>query len=89
MLIFSRSGQGFNYDMRLANCVGVIDSDYRGELMVKLTKDVGPESQAIVNEGVAIAQGMLIKLDRIKFIEVEELSLTDRGTGGFGSTSKV
>lgn len=39
MLVFSRSGHGFKNDVRLANCVGVIDSDYRGELMVKLTND--------------------------------------------------
>lgn len=89
MLIFSRSGQGFKSDMRLANCVGVIDSDYRGELMVKLTKDVGPDVSAVVNEGEAIAQGMIIKLDRINFIEVENLSPTDRGINGFGSTTKV
>lgn len=83
MLIFSRSGHGFKNDVRLANCVGVIDSDYRGELMVKLTSDDG---LLIVNEGDRIAQAMLIDVEQVQFEIVEELSETERGAGGLGST---
>lgn len=85
MLIFSRSGHGFKNDVRLSNCVGVIDSDYRGELKVKLRSDA-EEGYLTVNPGDRIAQGMIIKYDRVQFEEVSDLSSTDRGAGGFGST---
>lgn len=86
MLIFSRSGHGFKQNVRLGNCVGVIDSDYRGEICVKLTRDeVGGDSLK-VQHGDRIAQGMLIPVQQIGFDVVDELSSTDRGAGGFGST---
>lgn len=85
MLVFSRSGHGFNKDVRLSNCVGVIDSDYRGELKVKLSKDNMGEFLHILN-GDRIAQAMIVPVDRVEFEEVEELSDTERGAGGFGST---
>lgn len=85
MLVFSRSGHGFKYDVRLANCVGVIDSDYRGELMIKLTGD-NPQEWMRVRYGDRIAQGMIIPVTQNTFNVVEHLSDTDRGTGGFGST---
>lgn len=93
MLIFSRSGHGFKDDVRLANCVGVIDSDYRGELKVKLTKDTNANSPKkprihFVNKGDKIAQGMVIPYEQVQFVEVEELSGTIRGEAGFGSTGK-
>lgn len=84
MLVFSRSGHGFKNDVRLANCVGVIDSDYRGELMVKLTND--SEYDLRVSEGDRIAQAMLIDVEQVEFEIVEQLSDTERGTGGLGST---
>lgn len=86
MLIFSRSGHGFNKDVRLANCVGVIDSDYRGEVQVKLTAD-GLNAMVIAN-GDRVAQAMIIPVHQVKFVETEELSETDRGAGGFGSTGQ-
>lgn len=84
MLLFSRSGQGFNHDVRLSNCVGVIDSDYRGEVKVKLKSDgeIGPY---IVSAGDRIAQAMVIKSEDVEW-EEGELSETARGEGGFGST---
>lgn len=85
MLIFSRSGHGFKNNVRLANCVGVIDADYRGEVMVKLTKDSG-HALFTIEPGDRIAQAMVIPFPRVTFEEVEELSSTERGTGGFGST---
>lgn len=91
MLIFSRSGHGFKYDVRLSNCVGVIDSDYRGELMVKLSCDDPDTSEANSScygfrKGERIAQGMIIPVAQNTFNVVEELSDTNRGNGGFGST---
>lgn len=85
LLVYSRSGHGFKHNVRLANCVGVIDSDYRGELKVKLTSDT---LKYDVKAGDAIAQGMLIKLDQVQFSVTETLSETDRGENGFGSTGK-
>jgi dUTP pyrophosphatase len=84
MLIFSRSGHGFKHDIRLANCVGVIDSDYRGEVGVRLTSDTHRE--LVVKDGDRIAQAMLLKLPDVVIEESDELSDTPRGTGGFGST---
>lgn len=84
MLVFSRSGHGFKNGTRLANCVGVIDSDYRGELRVNLHCD--GQMGLTVHPGDRIAQAMLLPVKRVKFEEVEELSETQRGAGGFGST---
>tara|TARA_R110000744_G_C19371770_1_gene563198 strand:- start:55418 stop:55864 length:447 start_codon:yes stop_codon:yes gene_type:complete len=90
MLVFSRSGHGFNYDIRLSNCVGVIDSDYRGTVKVKLTQDdnclTNPGEGIEVKVGDRIAQAMVIPITQVVFKEVDELSTTERGEGGFGST---
>lgn len=87
MLVFSRSGHGFKHDVRLSNCVGVIDSDYRGELKVKLTCDKLNWGLDIA-AGERVAQGMIIPIEKVEFEEVRELSETVRGTGGFGSSGK-
>ena len=88
MLIFSRSGHGFKNDARLANCVGVIDSDYRGEVSVKMTSDrqFSDAHALVVRNGDRIAQAMIIPFPKIEFEEVDKLGSTERGTGGFGST---
>lgn len=91
MLVYSRSGHGFKQNVRLANCVAVIDSDYRGELMISLTKDQITSDRLAamdVSHGVAIAQGMIIPIPKVEFLEVNELSETVRGESGFGSTDK-
>ena len=85
LLLFSRSGHGFTQDVRLANCVGVIDSDYRGEVKVKLTNDNKFYKAFYIKEGDRIAQGMIIPVPAVEFVE-GELSDTARGDGGFGST---
>jgi len=85
MLIFSRSGHGFKNDVRLSNCVGVIDSDYRGEVQVRLRSDDTPME---VKAGDRIAQAIIIPFPQVEFEEVEDLSDTERGTGGFGSTGQ-
>lgn len=84
MLIFSRSGHGFNYGVRLSNCVGVIDSDYRGEVKVKLTKDT--DGDITFPPGSRIAQAMIVDVERAEFEVVDRLGETERGEGGFGST---
>lgn len=86
MLIFSRSGHGFKHDTRLANCVGVIDSDYRGEVMVKLTRDNSAVSSLTINVGDRIAQAMILPIPVVELVEADDLSETERGAGGFGST---
>lgn len=85
LLIFSRSGHGFKNDLRLSNCVGVIDSDFIGSVKVKLRND-GPAMYQF-KSGDRIAQGMLLKAPRIFLKEVEELDKsTKRGENGLGST---
>lgn len=87
MFIYSRSGHGFVDDVRLANCVGVIDSDYRGPVKVKLTADVGSGGFG-VRVGDRIAQAVVLPVPRVEFEVVDTLAPTARDTGGFGSTGK-
>jgi dUTP pyrophosphatase len=85
MLVYSRSGHGFKNDIRLSNCVGVIDSDYRGAVAVKLRADSIARSTGFY-PGDRIAQAMIVALPVVQIEEVDELSSTARGAGGFGST---
>lgn len=85
MFVFSRSGHGFNYDVRLSNCVGVIDSDYRGEVKVKLTTDDKGTGLEFV-AGDRIAQAVIVPIVTVDFVVSEELTETVRGEAGFGST---
>lgn len=86
MLVYGRSGHAFKYGMRLANCVAVIDSDYRGTVKIKLAYDGW--STHTVEKGERIAQGIIQAIPRVTFTEVSALSSTDRGNGGFGSTGR-
>lgn len=86
MQVYSRSGHGFKHGVRLSNCTGIIDSDYRGELMVKLHND--GDDPFMVKKGDRIAQAMIVPVNQVSFDVVDELSDTDRGEGGFGSTGK-
>ena len=70
--------------MALANSVGVIDSGYRGEIMLKY-RHIGGE-HPFYRIGDRVGQLMIIPHPKVEFIEVDELSSTDRGSGGFGST---
>jgi dUTP pyrophosphatase len=85
MLVMSRSGHGFNFGIRLANGVGVIDSDYRGAVKVALASDNAHQVFRFA-AGDRIAQAMLVPTPLVHLIEVDELSQTERGAGGFGST---
>jgi dUTP pyrophosphatase len=84
MMVYSRSGHGFKNGVRLANGTGVIDSDYRGELMVKLHND--SRATFSVGCGDRIAQAMIVPVQQASFETAETLSDTERGTGGLGST---
>lgn len=86
MLVFSRSGHGFKENTRLANCVGVVDSDYTGEVLVKLTRDDGLPMW--VRPGDRVAQAVFLRLPKIEMIETDNLKETKRGSNGLGSTGK-
>jgi len=82
--IRARSGLALKYGIALANGVGTIDSDYRGELGVLLI-NLGKQAFEI-NDGDRIAQLIIAKYERITWNEKETLSETERGSGGFGHT---
>ena len=84
--IFARSGLATKQGLRPANCVGVCDSDYRGEYIVAIHNDTDVEQT--IAAGDRIAQMILLPYIPMVFEEVEELSDTERGSGGFGSTGK-
>ena len=85
-LVFGRSGLAHKYGLTLANSVGVIDSDYRGEVKVALHND--SLTPRFVDAGERVAQALVLQVPEIEFEEVEELTDTERGAGGFGSTGK-
>lgn len=82
--IFARSGLATKQGLRPANCVGVCDSDYRGEYIVALHND--SDVARVVQPGDRIAQMILLPYIPMEFTEVDELTTTERGDGGFGST---
>ncbi len=82
--IYARSGLATKQGLRPANCVGVCDSDYRGEYVVALHNDTN--TVQVVNPGDRIAQMVLLPYIEMQFEETTALSKTERGEGGFGST---
>lgn len=82
--IYARSGLSIKNGLRPANCVGIIDSDYRGEIIVALHND--SSGDYIINNGDRIAQIVITPYLTIEPNEVTKLSDTERGEGGFGST---
>lgn len=82
--IFARSGLATKYGVRPANCVGVCDSDYRGEYIVALHNDT--DDVQVVEPGDRIAQMILLPYLPMYLNEVDNLDETDRGANGFGST---
>ena len=84
--VFARSGLSVKQGLRPANCVGVIDSDYRGECMVALHND--SDTPRTVTNGDRIAQLVILPYLAVDFSEVTELDDTQRGEGGFGSTGR-
>ncbi len=84
--IVARSGLSTKEGLRPANCFGVIDEDYRGNCVVALHND--SDETRIVEPNQRIAQLIIIPYIAANFVEVKDLSETDRGKGGFGSTGK-
>lgn len=84
--IFARSGLAAKEGLRPANCVGVADSDYRGEYIVALHND--SDVARTVTPGERIAQLVVMPFLSVEFEEKESLDATERGAGGFGSTGK-
>jgi dUTP pyrophosphatase len=82
--IFARSGLATKQGLRPSNCVGVVDADYRGPVIVALHNDTDQEQ--IVSAGDRIAQLVLLPYLPMSFIESDNLDETERGDGGFGST---
>lgn len=85
-LIYARSSLGTRFGVSPANCVGVIDSDYRGEVSVSLINH-GKEPYKVCH-GDRIAQLVLTAVHTPRIVEADTLSETDRGEGGFGSTGR-
>lgn len=84
--LFARSGLGVKHGITLSNGVGVIDSDYRGEIRAGLC-NIGKEPYTI-KPSERIAQLVIMKVENFPLVEASELDSTERGTGGFGSTGK-
>lgn len=85
--VFARSGLSAKQGLRPANCVGVIDSDYRGEVIIALHND--SETEKRINKNERIAQLVVMPYLSVEFQEMDELDDTERGSGGFGSTGKL
>jgi len=86
-LIFARSGLATKRGLAPANKVGVIDADYRGEIMVALHNH--SDNAATIAAGERVAQMVIVPFLRAEYKEVGELSDTERGEGGFGSTGRT
>ena len=84
--IYARSGLGIKHGICLSNGVGVVDSDYRGEICVGLCNV--SDKPYVITDGMRIAQMIVAPVCTPQIVEVDELSDTQRGTGGFGSTGK-
>lgn len=85
--IFARSGLATKQGLRPANCVGVVDSDYRGEIIVALHND--SQYFTVINNHDRIAQLVILPYLDVNLNEVDDLSDTKRGEGGFGSTGNA
>ena len=85
-LVFARSGLGIKHGIAPANCVGVIDSDYRGEILVGLQNS--GDADYVIQPADRIAQLMVTPVVQADVELVDKLDETERGAGGFGSTGK-
>ena len=81
-----RSGLSIRHGITLINCVGTIDEDYRGEVCVALINL--SDNPYEIQPGERIAQMIVSRVEKAEIVEIEEYSLTTRGSGGFGSTGK-
>jgi dUTP pyrophosphatase len=86
-LIFPRSGLAAKHGISLTNAVGVIDSDYKGELMVALINH--GDKEYTIKPGERIAQIVFMPVYQVNLVEADSLEATARGAGGFGSTGRI
>ena len=84
--IFARSGLASKQGLRPANCVGVVDADYRGEIKVALHNDTDQPQK--IADGERIAQLVVLPFLAVSFQVTDELDETERGAGGFGHTGR-
>ena len=84
--VFARSGLGIRHGLTLSNGVGVIDSDYRGEISVGLVNL--SDKAYTIEPGERIAQLCILPVVQFAAVETEQLGHTGRGSGGFGSTGR-
>ena len=84
--VYPRSGLATNHGLRLANSVGIIDADYRGEWIVALHSD--SDHPQVIKHGDRIAQFAVKQVLPCELVETDKLSYSPRGIGGFGSTGK-
>ena len=85
-LVFARSSMGAKRGLAPANKVGVIDSDYRGEIRVVLLNH--SDCTQVIEPNERVAQFMIVPVIIPEYVETTSLTVTDRGTGGFGSTGR-
>ena len=85
-VILPRSGLGHKHGIVLGNLVGLIDSDYQGELIISAWNR--GDTSFVIEPGERIAQLVIIPVQQVEFRLVEEFSSTDRGTDGFGSSGR-
>lgn len=85
--VFARSGLAIKHGIGLLNGVGVIDSDYTGEIKVGLVNQKG--APYTLQPGERVAQLVILPVGSFPLVEVAELEKTERGDGGFGSTGKI
>lgn len=84
-LLFPRSSV-YKTGQQLTNSVGVIDSGYRGEIMLKYTRDINETERTAYGPGDRVGQLIILPYPEVQFEEVDDLSKTERGLGGYGST---
>ncbi len=88
-LILPRSGLGHKHGIVLGNLVGLIDSDYQGELMVSCwNRNAAGSAAFTIQPQERIAQLVIVPVQQVQFQEVADFSASDRGAGGFGSTGR-
>lgn len=90
LMLYGRSGYARKYGLSLANGTAVIDSDYRGDIQLVFRYDMDrlplPDAFRLLGPGQRVAQAVLLPLPEIVWVEVDSLTDTQRGEGGFGST---
>ncbi|MBL8308986.1 MAG: dUTP diphosphatase [Burkholderiales bacterium] len=88
-LILPRSGLGHKHGIVLGNLVGLIDSDYQGELMVSCwNRNPAGTTQFVIQPAERIAQLVIVPVQQVSFEQVSDFAVSERGSGGFGSTGR-